>query len=73
MENEGWTGVSTKGMPHKTFWKFEPVAEGTKMTYGLEYALDIPWIGNWLDKTFIRPQWDKIISNSLKNLKTQLE
>ncbi len=73
VENEGWTGVSTKGMPHKTFWKFEPVAARTKMTYGLEYALDIPWIGNWLDKTFIRPQWDKIISNSLKNLKLQFE
>lgn len=73
MENEGWTGVSTKGMPHKTFWKFEPVDEGTKMTYGLEYALDIPWIGNWLDKTFMRPQWDKIISNSLKKLKIQFE
>lgn len=72
VENVGWKGRSTKGMPHQTFWIFETVDEGTKMTYGLEYELDIPLIGNWLDNTFMKPQWEKIISNSLENLKNQL-
>lgn len=66
VENKGWTGVSTKGMPHQTFWNFESVDSGTKMTYALEYALDIPLIGKWLDNAFIKPQWEKIISKSLE-------
>lgn len=71
VENKDWTGVSTKGMPNKTFWKFESIDEGTKMTYALEYALDIPLVGKWLDNTFMKPQWEKIISKSLENLKSQ--
>ena len=71
VENRGWTGVSTKGMPHKTFWKFESIDEGTKMTYALEFDLNIPLIGKWLDNTFLKPQWEKIISKSLEKLKSQ--
>ena len=71
VENEGWKGKVIKGMPHQTFWNFESVDSGTKMTYALEYALDIPLIGKWLDNTFMKPQWEKIISKSLKNLKSQ--
>ncbi len=73
VENRGWTGRATKGMPHQTFWKFEPVDLGTKMTYGLEYSIEVPFIGRWLDNTFIKPQWNKIISKSLENLKHVLE
>ena len=72
VENKGWKGRATKGMPHQTFWIFESSDEGTKMTYALEYALDIPLIGKWLDNTFMKPQWEKIISKSLENLKSQV-
>ena len=73
IENVGWNGRATKGMPHKTFWIFESVDEGTKMTYGLEYEMDIPLIGKWLDNTFMKPQWEKIINTSLENLKKQFQ
>ena len=73
VENKGWNGRAIKGMPHRTSWSFEQVRSATKMTYSLEYSIDIPLIGNWLDKTFLKPQWDRIIKNSLENLKHQLE
>ena len=73
VENKGWTGKATKGMPHQTFWNFESVDSGTKMTYALEYDLKIPLIGNWLDNIFIKPQWVKIIGKSLENLRIKME
>jgi carbon monoxide dehydrogenase subunit G len=69
VENKGWKGRATKGMPHTTFWVFETVDGGTKFTYALEYNIYIPLFGKWLDKKFIKPQWERIIGNSLKNLK----
>lgn len=69
VENVGWKGKAIKGMPHTTYWIFESIEGETKFTYALEYQLEIPLIGNWLDKTFIEPQWNKIINNSLENLK----
>jgi len=69
VQNTGWKGVATKGMPHKTQWIFEPQADNTKFTYVLEYQLPIPLVGSLLDSLFIKPQWDKIICKSLENLK----
>lgn len=69
VENQGWKGKAIKGMPHTTYWIFESIEGGTKFTYALEYELEIPLVGNWLDKTFMEPQWNKIINNSLENLK----
>ena len=73
VQNKGWSGKATKGMPHQTFWKFESINEGTKFTYALEYDLNFPLIGKWIDKTFIKPQWDKIIERSLQNLRFNME
>jgi uncharacterized membrane protein len=67
-ENRGWTGIATKGMPHRTHWLFEPVEGGTKFTYTLEYQLPVPLIGSLIDSSFMKPQWDKIIRTSLNNL-----
>ena len=69
VNNRGWTGLATKGMPHRTHWRFEPIGSGTKFTYALEYQLPIPLLGSLLDSLFMRPQWDKIIANSLNNLR----
>ncbi len=33
VENVGWKGIATKGMPHTTQWIFESVGNGTKFTY----------------------------------------
>lgn len=68
-ENKGWKGRAIKGMPHTTYWIFESKNGETKFTYALEYELHIPLIGNWLDNTFIKPQWERIIEDSLENLK----
>lgn len=73
VENKGWKGKGTKGVSSTTFWEFEPKDKGTRMTYGLEYDMPIPLIGKWLDNTFMKPQWEKIISNSLENLKSKME
>lgn len=67
--SRGWTGVASKGMPHKTHWNFEPLGESTKFTYVLEYQLPVPLVGSLLDSLFMKPQWDKIISRSLENLR----
>ena len=69
VQNRGWTGVSTKGLPHRTHWIFEPVGDGTKFTYVLEYHLPVPLLGSLLDSLFARPQWHRIIENSLNKLR----
>ncbi len=68
VENKGWVGVSTQGLSHKTFWQFEEKNGKTLFTHGLEYKLPIPLIGNFLDTLFVKPQWDKLVETSLKNL-----
>jgi hypothetical protein len=73
VENRGWKGRGIKGVSSTTFWEFEPQDNGTKMTYALEYDMPIPLIGNWIDNTFMKPQWDNIIGKSLENLKHQME
>jgi uncharacterized protein YndB with AHSA1/START domain len=67
--NRGWKGVATKGMPHLTQWIFEPITEGTKFTYILEYDMPIPLLCSLLDSLFMKPKWTKILEKSLNNLK----
>jgi len=73
VENKGWNGVSTKGAPHRTRWRFDKVGNSTRFTYGLEGQLPIPVIGKWLDRLFLQPQWEKILANSLDNLKKKFQ
>lgn len=68
VQNAGWRGVSTRGMPHRTQWIFESVKQGTKFTYALEYNIPVPLLGRLLDSAFTKPQWDQIIKKSLSNL-----
>jgi uncharacterized membrane protein len=73
-ENEGWTGVAIKGMPHRTFWNFEEKRNNsTKFSYGLEYKLPIPVFGFIFDSLLLKPQWNKIIQTSLQNLQKRLK
>jgi len=69
VENRGWTGVSTKGLAHRTHWTFEAIGDSTKFTYALEYQLPIPLLGSLLDSLFARGQWEKILERSLDNLR----
>jgi coenzyme Q-binding protein COQ10 len=67
--NRGWTGVSTKGVPHRTRWIFEPIGSTTRFTYAVEGHLPVPLLGSLCDSLFLKPQWDRIVQNSLNNVK----
>jgi coenzyme Q-binding protein COQ10 len=69
VRDKGWTGIATKGMPHRTYWIFESIGDKTKFTYALEYKLPLPFLGSLLDSLIMKPQWERIIGNSLKNLR----
>lgn len=73
VENSGWRGVGTKGMPHTTRWIFEAKGDATRFTYVLEYGLPVPLIGALLDSLFMKPAWRRIIDDSLENLRIHLE
>ena len=68
-ENEGWRGKSFKGMEHSTQWIFKKSNGDTEFTYILNY--DFPWYfgGKLIDKLFARPEWIRIIENSLQKVK----
>jgi len=68
VEEAGWTGVSTRGLSHRTFWRFEPRGESTQFTYAMEYRLPVPVLGAALDKLLLARQWRRIIRKSLSNL-----
>jgi len=73
VENEGWTGVSVRGLEHKSQWIFAATNGATRFTYVLSYRLPLPVLGAVLDAIFMKPAWEKIIENSLKNLKRIME
>ncbi|MCK3683192.1 SRPBCC family protein [Maribellus sp. YY47] len=72
-ENVGFKVVGIKGPPYKSFWNFEVIDGKTKFTYGLEYSISTPIIGNYMDAWFLKPQWNKIIQNSLQNLSKKID
>ena len=67
-ENQGWTGVATRGLSHRTFWWFEAQGKSTRFTYALEYQLPIPLLGTVLDTLIVKREWRRIIEKSLSNL-----
>ena len=73
VEDSGWTGVATKGFPHRTGWLFQPEGGGTRFIYTLEYRMPVPVIGPVLDALVLRKQWQRILDTSLANLKRHLE
>jgi len=68
VENQGWTGKGTKGVPSHTEWIFEKVDKGTQFTYVLEYKLPFPPISSLFNKYIMKPQWNRIIEKSLRDL-----
>ena len=73
VENEGWIGVSKRGMEHKTQWIFAQADNKTKFTYILNYHLPLPIIGHIFDKLFVKASWERIIENSLQNRRRLME
>jgi uncharacterized membrane protein len=69
VENEGWSGVATRGMPHRTKWIFESEGEATRFTYVLDYQFPIPLLGPLIDKYLLRKEWERILGRSLRNLR----
>lgn len=73
VENVGWRGVVTKGLPHTTQWVFEAKGGTTRLTYILEYSLPIPLLGVLLDFLLMQPGWRRRLKRSLRNLKLHFE
>ena len=69
VEDQGWTGIATRGLPHRTHWRFEAQGESTRFTYALEYQLPVPLVGAVLDALVLKGQWRRIIERSLSNLR----
>jgi uncharacterized membrane protein len=69
VEDQGWTGIATRGVPHRTQWHFQAQGESTSFTYALEYELPVPVLGALVDALFLKGQWRRIIGRSLSNLK----
>jgi uncharacterized membrane protein len=65
VENEGWTGVSVKGVEHKTRWIFAWVNGRTRFTHGVWGRLPVPILGNVLATLFLEPEWRRIVEQSL--------
>jgi uncharacterized membrane protein len=68
VEGQGWTGVGTRGLPHRTRWRFEAQGQSTRFTYGLEYRLPPLLLGPMLDSLFVRREWRGIVLRSLSNV-----
>jgi coenzyme Q-binding protein COQ10 len=71
--NKGWIGQSFKGLDAQTQWIFKESDGETEFTYIQRYKLPFYMGGNLIDKKFITPQWNKIIEESLNNLKRLTE
>jgi len=73
VQNRGWAGISTKGIPHRTRWVFEPAGPATRFTHAVEGRLPVLLVGPLLDSLLLKPQWDRIVKNSLNNLRQRFE
>jgi uncharacterized membrane protein len=72
-ENVGWQGIVLNGFPHKMNWLFENNAGKTKVNYVVEYSPPLFLIGPLLDFFILKPNLQRMLEKSLKNLKAQLE
>jgi uncharacterized membrane protein len=72
-ENVGWQGIVRNGFPHKMNWLFENNAGKTKVNYVVEYSPPLFLIGPLLDFFILKPNLQRMLEKSLKNLKAQLE
>jgi uncharacterized membrane protein len=72
-QNEGWTGISFKGVNHRTQWLFEAAGNSTQFTHAV--SSNLPWYmgGRFLEEKVLAPEWEKIVENSLQNLKERME
>ena len=68
VEGQGWTGVGTRGLPHRTHWRFEAQGQSTRFTYALEYRLPLSLLGAALDALFVNREWRGIVRKSLSNV-----
>ena len=73
VENVGWRGMVTRGVPHRTQWVFEGKGKATRLTYILEYSLPVPVLGPLADSLLMRPGWRRRLERSLRNLKIHFE
>jgi hypothetical protein len=70
---EGWTAQSCAGPPVTGEWRFAAAGAGTSFTYRLSYRMPPPIVGPLLDRLVIAGRWQRVIEQSLDNLKRRLE
>lgn len=73
VENGGWTGVARKGMRHATHWRFEAVGNQTRFLHAVEGQVPIPVLGGLIETVVLKPQWQRIVEESLANLRRRFE
>lgn len=73
VKNEGWTGKSFKGVPHRTQWVFKSAGGYTEFTHSVDYKLPLYYGGAIFDHLFMKSAWVKIIDSSLQQLKKIME
>ena len=73
VENRKRSFASVHGAETKGEWLFEPLKDGTRITYIVEYKLPIPIIGGILDVLFFKPKRRAHIEKLLQNLKGLME
>ena len=71
VEDGGWRGVSRRGPRHETRWQFVPEGDGTRFTFRMDYEL--PLVAKFLDRLFVRPEWQRVVQESAQNLKRRVE
>lgn len=71
-DNEGWIGISFKGVEHQTQWIFKKSGSSTEFTHGVSVIL--PWyMGGQLFEKILEREWIKIVEKSLENIKQMME
>jgi len=73
VENKSRSFASVSGAETRGEWLFEPLDNGTRITYIAEYKLPIPIMGGILDTLLIKPKREAFSDKLLQNLKRLLE
>ncbi len=71
IEDQGWRGVSRRGPKNETRWRFE--AEGEDTRFGFSMTYHVPGLPDVLDRLLVRPVGQRLVEQSVENLKARVE
>jgi uncharacterized membrane protein len=73
IKNKGFSLRSIEGPKVDEQYLFEPIEDGTRVTYTMDYDVPLPIVGGLLDALFFKSLWAQRVQRSLQNLKRLLE